>query len=180
MAPRQTIIRRVLLSRTIPHGLSFNTSTGTFLAHRLALARSPSHSPRSNASGTGTGTLTLTVNGVASPDSTPWPVNLARKGTIAFADVTALPSTPTAITPTTSVGSMGGFPSTTRINKLMGWRNYATTQQSGCLLRYPFVSVGLSTNNLRQLFPRVAALAFTPHLSPPCQQRRKPGGRTKR
>jgi len=74
-------------------------------------------------------TLNLTIDGLPSPDSTPWPVNLARKGTVAFADLTTLPSIPTVITPTTPVGSMGGFPSPTPINKMMGWRNYATTQQ---------------------------------------------------
>src|SRR4030095_11413908 len=47
----------------------------------------------------------------------------------AFADLTTLPSTPAVITPTTSVSSMGGFPAPTAINQLMGWRNYATTQQ---------------------------------------------------
>ncbi len=104
-------------------------ATETSLAHRLALDRSRSRSAHQIGCGTGTGTLNLTITGFPSPDSTPWPVNLARKGTVAFADLTALPSTPTAITPTTPVGSMGGFPSPTPINKFMGWRNYATTQQ---------------------------------------------------
>jgi hypothetical protein len=62
----------------------------------------------------GTGTLHLTVTGYPFADTTPWPVNLARKGTVAFADLTALPTSPTFA----------------QINQLMGWRNYATTQQS--------------------------------------------------
>src|SRR5207245_2891986 len=61
----------------------------------------------------GTGTLNLTVTGFPFAETTPWPVNLARKGTVAFADLTVLPPNPTS----------------TQINKLMGWRNFATTQQ---------------------------------------------------
>jgi Putative Ig domain len=114
----------------LPHGLFLNpvngaifgipTSPGTFTITVIA----------SNQCGPGHPlTLYLTIDGLPSPDSTPWPVNLARKATVAFADVTTLPSTPTVITPTTPVGTMGGFPTTIQINKIMGWRNYATTQQ---------------------------------------------------
>jgi hypothetical protein len=113
----------------LPHGLSINASTGNISGIPTSPGTFTITLYASNACGTGTGTLNLTIQGMPSPDTTPWPVNLARKGTVAFADLTALPSTPTAITPTTPVGSMGGFPSPTPINKIMGWRNYATTQQ---------------------------------------------------
>ena len=74
-------------------------------AYRLALERSRSRSPQQTGVAVGTGILNLTIDGGESPDSTPWPVNLARKGTVAFADLTALPSIPTAVTPTTPVGT---------------------------------------------------------------------------
>src|SRR5262249_13956422 len=83
------------------------------------------------------GTLHLTITGFPFAESTPWPINLARKGTVAFGDLTALLATPTAIGPTTSVGSMGNFLGTTQINKLMGWRNHATTQQTGASFNNP-------------------------------------------
>jgi Putative Ig domain len=114
---------------TLPHGLFVNPITGNIFGIPTSPGSFTVTLSASNGCGTGYGTLNLTIDGLPSPDSTPWPVNLARKGTVAFADVTTLPSTPTVITPTTPAGSMGGFPSSTQINKLMGWRNYATTQQ---------------------------------------------------
>src|SRR5262249_55300173 len=113
----------------LPHGLSINTTNGNITGIPTDPGTFVIVLTCSNACGSDTGTLNLSIQGFPSPDSTPWPVNLARKGTIAFGDLTALPSTPTAITPTTPVGSMGGFLPTTQINKIMGWRNYATTQQ---------------------------------------------------
>ena len=113
----------------LPHGLSFDTSTGNFSGIPTSPGAFTINLTCTNAAGTGTAVLNLTVQGFVSPDSTPWPVNRARKGTLAFADLTALPSTPTAITPTTAVGSMVNFLSSTQINQIMFWRNYATTQQ---------------------------------------------------
>ncbi len=100
----------------LPHGLSINTTNGAI----TGVPTSPGSftitlSATSNQCGTGYGTLHLTINGFPSPDSTPWPVNVARKGTWAFADLTALSST-------ASITSA-------QVNKFMGWRNYATTQQ---------------------------------------------------
>jgi hypothetical protein len=117
----------------LPHGLSIPdpstgtvsgipTSPGTF---NIILSVTAPGCPID------TSTWQLTVTGLITPDSTPWPVNRARKGTLAFADLTALPSTPTAITPTTAVGLMGNFLTTAPIDQLMSWRNYATTQQTG-------------------------------------------------
>src|SRR5262249_57736644 len=58
-------------------------------------------------------------------------------GTLASGDVTTLPAIPTVITPTTQASSMSGFPDFTTINKFMGWRNYATTQQTGASFNNP-------------------------------------------
>jgi hypothetical protein len=116
----------------LPHGLSINTSTGEV----SGIPTSPGIFDIAlyvTAPGCAieTSTWRLTVNGFITPDSTPWPVNRARKGNLAFADLTTLPSMPTAITPTTSVGLMGDFLTTVPIDQLMSWRNYATTKQTG-------------------------------------------------
>jgi hypothetical protein len=54
-------------------------------------------------------------SGGCNPAPTPWLVNVGRKGTVALADLTAL-------------GTYA--PPQTQIDKIVGWRNYATTQQS--------------------------------------------------
>src|SRR5438874_1916307 len=81
----------------LPHGLSFSTSTGTISGTPTSPGVFTIALTASNANGTDTATLTLTITGSASPASTPWPINLARKGVVAFADVTTLPSTPTVV-----------------------------------------------------------------------------------
>ena len=121
----------------LPHGLTFNTSTCNISGIPNSPGAFTLNLTASNACGSTTGVINLIVGGFVSPDATPWPVNFARKGTLAFAAVTTLPSTPTAITPTTSVGSMTDFPTTAQINKIMGWRNYATTQQTGASFNSP-------------------------------------------
>jgi hypothetical protein len=54
------------------------------------------------------------AGGGPSPSPTPWAVNVGRKGIMTFADLTALPTPP----------------STGLINQIVGWRNFANTQQS--------------------------------------------------
>jgi hypothetical protein len=97
----------------LPHGLSMDPSTGTISGIPTSPGTFTITLGVTNECGSDTGTLVLRIDGRIGPDSTPWPVNRARKGSFAFADLTTLPSTPTD----------------TQINKLMGWRNYATTQQ---------------------------------------------------
>jgi hypothetical protein len=53
--------------------------------------------------------------GCSTPSPTPWLVNIGRKGTVAFADLTALPAAPT-----TSLTQA-------QVDNVVGWRNYATT-----------------------------------------------------
>jgi hypothetical protein len=116
-------------STGLPHGLSINPTNGNITGIPTDIGFLDVTVTATNTCGSGTGTLHFNVQGFPAPDTTPWPINLARKGTLAFADLTALPSTPTVITPTTPVGNMGGFLGTAVINEIMGWRNYATTQQ---------------------------------------------------
>src|SRR4029077_8399300 len=53
------------------------------------------------------------------PTPTPWQVNVGRKGIIAFADFGALPPPPTS----------------SQMNKIVGWRNYGTTKQTATSFR---------------------------------------------
>src|SRR5438034_6446880 len=53
------------------------------------------------------------------PTPTPWQVNVGRIGTIAFADLGALPTAPTS----------------SQMNKIVGWRNYGTTKQTETVFR---------------------------------------------
>src|SRR6266576_644165 len=123
---------QVFTANSLPHGLYKNPTNGNITSIPTDIGPMDVTVTATNACGRDTGLLHFNVQGFPAPGSTPWPINLARKGTLAFADLTTLPSTPTVITPTTTVGSMGGFlvsGPTGPINKFMGWRNYATTQQ---------------------------------------------------
>jgi Putative Ig domain len=152
----------------LPHGLSLNTATGRISGtptspgtFTVTLTCSNGCPPD------GTATLHLMITGSAPAESTPWPVNLARKGTLAFADLTTLPSTPTVITPTTPVGSMGGFPSPAPINKLMGWRNYATTQQpTSASFDSPSFLLASADNYARYFIGNPVPPYFPPYTTP--------------
>ena len=98
----------------IPHGLSIDPSTGTIAGTPTSPGFFTVWVSATNACGSDTLRLNLTINGREGPGSTPWPVNLARKGIVAFADLTTLANP---------------SPNPAQIDKLMGWRNYATTQQ---------------------------------------------------
>jgi hypothetical protein len=117
----------------LPGGLSINTANGNITGTPTDPGGFTITLTATNQCGTGTATLNLLIQGFPSPDSTPWPVNLARKGTIAFADLTTLPSAPT----------------TAQINTLMGWRNYATTQQTGASFGNPSFVLASADNYAR-------------------------------
>ncbi|MGI8955847.1 MAG: putative Ig domain-containing protein [Chthoniobacterales bacterium] len=136
-------------SSALPHGLSQNAISGTISGSPTSPGTFIIQLTASNAFGTGTGTLSLIITGSSSPDSTPWPVNLARKGTVAFADLTTLPATPPLVTPATTAGAMGGFLSTSSIGKLMGWRNHATTAQTSASFDTPLFPLASADNYAR-------------------------------
>src|SRR6266480_171837 len=122
----------------LPHGLSLNTTNGNITGAPTDPGNFTVLLTATNECGNDTLTLRLTINGFPSPGTTPWPVNLARKGTVAFADLTALSSNPADIT-------------TAQINQLMGWRNYATTQQTGASFGNPSFILA-SADNYAQYF----------------------------
>jgi len=135
----------------LPDGLSINTTNGNITGIPTSPGQWTVTPSATNNCGTGYGILHLTIQGFPFQSPTPWPINVARKGTVAFANLTTLPATPTVITPTTPASSMGGFLDFTSINKLMGWRNYATTQQTGASFNNPSFLLA-SADNYAQYF----------------------------
>jgi hypothetical protein len=77
-------------------------------------------------------TWTGTVASSPTPTPSPWLVNVGRKGILAFADLTAL-------------GTYA--PPQTQINNIVGWRNYAMTQQPTTA---SFLNPDFSDNGARQ------------------------------
>ncbi len=74
------------------------------------------------------GLLDMNVAGYPSPAPAPSPITTGRKGTIAFADLTALPTTASS------------FVTNTPINRIIGWRNYATVGPSGTFPIFTFTA----------------------------------------
>jgi hypothetical protein len=74
------------------------------------------------------------VNPNPVPTPTPWLTNVGRKGILTFADLTALPAAPTTTLPQS------------QLDNIVGWRNWATTQQPGGA---SFGSANFSSGNLR-------------------------------
>jgi hypothetical protein len=69
----------------------------------------------------------LDINVAGFPSPTPVPATTSgRKGTVAFADLTALPTTSSS------------FVTNTAINRMVGWRNYATVQPTGIFPSFTF------------------------------------------
>ena len=75
----------------------------------------------------------LDINVAGFPSPTPTPVTyVGRKGVVAFADLTALPTTSSS------------FVSNTVINRIIGWRNYATVQPTGTFPTFTFSAAATS------------------------------------
>jgi len=134
---------------SLPRGLTLNQDNGNIYGTPSGPGQWTITQTCTNECGSGTATLHLTILGFPSPETTPWPVNVARKGTVGFADLTALPSTPTVITPTTPVTDMANFLPAVQIDKMMGWRNYATTQQTGASFNNPVFPLASADNYAR-------------------------------
>jgi len=62
--------------------------------------------------------------------------DVGRKGIVALADLTGLPTSPTVITPTTS--TPGSWHSADSISDCVGWKNYATVQPTGVFNNFSF------------------------------------------
>src|SRR6266496_6720996 len=127
-----------LVPRGNPSDTSINASpTPTFVAPDwvLVTAQGPNSAPSPNAvigryafavydegglldmNLAGYATGTAAAGGGPNPSPTPWLTNVGRKGILSFADLTALPAAPSTTLPQS------------QINSIVGWRNYATTQQ---------------------------------------------------
>jgi len=79
------------------------------------------------------------INIAGFPSPTPNPITyIGRKGSVAFADLTALPTT------------SSGFVSNTAINRIVAWRNYATVQPSGSFPAFAFTAT--ATQNFVNYF----------------------------
>jgi hypothetical protein len=140
-------------STTLPRGLSMNTTNGNITGIPTDPGSRDITLTATNECGNGTAILHLTINGFASPQTTPWPVNLARKGTFAFADLTTLPSTPAL--------------RTDQVNQLMGWRNYATTQQpTSASFGNPWFPPGPPDDPTKDLYARYFLGAVPPFRAP--------------
>jgi hypothetical protein len=89
------------------------------------------------------GLLDVNVAGYPFPSSAPatYATDIGRKGVLAFADLTALPTSPTD--PTVTIPS-------TQANNIVGWRNFATTQQPGSA--FPNFSFTAATTTLYDQF----------------------------
>ncbi len=68
------------------------------------------------------------------PSPTPWLTNVGRKSILGFADLTALPDTPT-----TKLAQ-------NQIDNIVGWRNWSTTKQTGASFGNPNFSSGNMNN----------------------------------
>jgi hypothetical protein len=62
--------------------------------------------------------------------------DVGRKGSVALADLTGLPTSPTVITSTTT--TPGSWHSASATNDIVGWRNYASVQPSGSFTSFTF------------------------------------------
>lgn len=64
------------------------------------------------------------------------PTEVGRKGNAAFADLTALPTSPTVVNSFTSIPT--SWHSASATNDIVGWRNYATVRPAGSFSNFTF------------------------------------------
>ncbi|MEY2493714.1 MAG: hypothetical protein QOJ45_206 [Verrucomicrobiota bacterium] len=64
--------------------------------------------------------------------------DVGRKGSVAFADLTGLPTSPTVITASTSTPGSSGWHSASATNDIVGWRNYASVRPTGSFSSFTF------------------------------------------
>ncbi len=90
------------------------------------------------------GLLDVNVAGFPSPSPSPpsYVQAIGRKGSTAYADLTALPTSSASPAPT--------FPPA-RVNQIVGWRNYASTQPSGSITNNTFAFNAASAQNFINL-----------------------------
>ena len=69
---------------TLPHGLSINPTNGNITGIPTDIGPLDVTVTATNACGSDNATLHFNVQGFPAPDTTPWPINLARKGTTRF------------------------------------------------------------------------------------------------
>src|SRR5438067_6742659 len=62
--------------------------------------------------------------------------DVGRKGSVAFADLTGLPTSPTVVTASTS--TPGSWHSASATNDIVGWRNYASVHPGGSFTSFTF------------------------------------------
>jgi hypothetical protein len=96
-----------------------------------------------------------TVNPNPAPSPTPWLTNVGRKSSVAFADLTALPDSPTTKLPQN------------QIDKIIGWRNWSTTKQTGASFGSPNFASG-NMNNRQDAWGTYLLDFGEPPYSTPC------------
>ena len=94
--------------------------------------------------------------------------DIGRKGTLAFSDLTGLPTSPTVITASTS--TPGSWNSASSVNDLVGWRNYATVQPGGSFGSFTFDTASSSSGTGARflgvfLSPTLSSLTTSPTIN---------------
>ncbi len=124
-------------ARPLPSGLGVNPTTGLISGTPTIDGPYDVTLYATNECGTDTKAGTVTIGVLPTGGPSPWPVNIARKGIVALTDLRGLRApNGSSLTPS-------------EINKLVGWRNRATTQQpSSATFDTPFFPPVAATEDL--------------------------------